>query len=355
MGSLNGEHLIIRADASTQIGIGHFMRCLALAQAWKDAGGQPILVTSCKSYGLLQRYREEGIEVHILDAPYPDPDDWNQTKDILASHPNAWVVLDGYHFDETYQRTVKDVGHPLLVIDDMAHLEHYYADIVLNQNLHAQHLEYSCEPYTHLLLGTRYVLLRREFLAWGSRKRGIPDVARRVLVTLGGSDPENYTLEVIQALQDMAIPSLEAKIVVGASNPNADVLETVVTQSDNTMCLIRDAKNMNELMAWADIAVSGGGTTCWEALCTGVPLLVLVLASNQESNAGALQERGAAIRLDLRDAQDDSEVIRLVRELSDSKRVRMAMSRSQQALVDGLGASRVVVAMLDSLTSLKDV
>ena len=191
--------MIIRTDASIQIGSGHMMRCLALGQAWKDAGGKVTFVTACQSDGLLQRLREEEFDIHLLARPYPDPGDWNYTKNILAAHPNAWVVLDGYHFNEAYQQCVKEAGHRLFVINDMAHLKHYYADIVLNQNLHAEQLRYSCEPYTRLLLGTRYVLLRREFLRWQGWQREIPDIACKVLVTLGGSDPNIEIEELIRS------------------------------------------------------------------------------------------------------------------------------------------------------------
>jgi len=158
------ERLIIRTDASIQVDTGHFMHCLALAQAWKDAGGEVIFITACQSDGLLQRLREEEFDVRLLDRPYPDTADWESTSAILAAHPETWIVLDGYQSDEAFQQRVKGAGHRLLVMDDVAHLNHYHADIVLNQNLHAEQLHYSCEPCANLLLGARYVLLRREFL-----------------------------------------------------------------------------------------------------------------------------------------------------------------------------------------------
>jgi UDP-2,4-diacetamido-2,4,6-trideoxy-beta-L-altropyranose hydrolase len=145
-GSGLSNALIIHADASTEIGTGHLMRCLALAQAWKDAGGQITFISACQNESLLQRLRDEKFNVHVLGHPYSDSSDWDYTKNILAAYPSAWVALDGYHFNEAYQQRVKEAGHRLLVIDDMAHLKHYYADILLNQNLHAEQLHYSCEP-----------------------------------------------------------------------------------------------------------------------------------------------------------------------------------------------------------------
>ena len=346
---LKEQHLIIRVDANTQMGTGHFMRCLALAQAWKDAGGQVIFVTACQSEGLLQRLREEGFDIHLLAHPYPDPSDWDYTKDILAAYPNAWVVLDGYHFDEACQQQVKETGQRLLVIDDMAHLKHYYAHIILNQNLHAEQLHYSCELYTRLLLGTRYVLLRREFLAWRDRKREIPEVAQRVLVTLGGSDPENHSLKVIQALQEVDIPALEATVVIGASNPNSDVLEAAARQSPIPIRLICNATNMPELMAWTDVAVSTAGSTVWELMFMGLPALLIATAGNQAPIARSIADLGGAIWIDHRSADWAQVLAEEASQLSSDYAARLEMSKKGKSLVDGKGLKRIISAILQEV------
>jgi len=342
MEHLKETHLIIRVDASTQMGTGHLMRCLSLAQAWKDAGGRVVFITACQNEGLFQRLQEEELDIHLLARSYPDASDWDYTKNLLATYPNAWVVLDGYHFDEAYQQRVKEAGYPMLVIDDMALLKHYYADIVLNQNLHAEQLQYSCEPYTCLLLGTRYVLLRREFLAWRGWKREIPEVARRVLVTLGGSDPENHTLRVIRAIQQVDVPALEATVVIGASNPSTDVLEAEVKQSRVPMHLIYDAQDMLELIAWADVAVSSAGTTIWELLFLGTPILALVWADNQQWVAEQLEQQQLGKNLGwVANIQDEllAETISL---LMKDVRLRVKMSNNARQIVDGRGGRRVI-------------
>jgi UDP-2,4-diacetamido-2,4,6-trideoxy-beta-L-altropyranose hydrolase len=236
------------------------------------------------------------------------------------------------------------------VIDDMAHLKHYYADILLNQNLHAEQLHYPCEPYTRLLLGTRYVLLRREFLGWKDRKREIPEIARRVLVTLGGGDPENYTLKVIQALQKVDVSGLEATVVVGASNPHANVLEAAIGQSSIPIHLSPNARNMPELMAWADVAVSGAGVTSWELAYMGVPMLVVTLALNQETIARALQKKGIALSLNQEHVHTSTEVNLLVQELLANRQARGVMSRIGRAVVDGQGAQRVLECLSSNVT-----
>ena len=344
MGSYK-TNLVIRTDAGTRIGMGHLMRCLALAQAWKDDGGQVVFITACQGESLLQRLREEKFDIHVLGHSHPDSTDWDCTKNILAAYPSAWVVLDGYHFDEVYHQRVKEAEHRLLVIDDRAHLKHYYADILLNQNLHAEQLRYSCEPYTRLLLGTHYVLLRGEFLGWKDWRRDIPEVAGRVLVTLGGGDPENHTLKVIQALGKIDVPGLEASVVVGASNPHADVLEAAIGQSHIPIRLIRNAENMPELMAWADVAVSAAGSTVWELMFMGMPAILISVADNQKRIAERAEDSSAAIHVNHRSAGWYENTADALQSLILDAKMRSTFSYEGRSLVDGLGRTRVIEAI----------
>ena len=89
---LREKSMVIRTDASTQIDTGHLMHCLALAQAWEDAGGQVVFITACQSEALLQRLREEGFDIHLLTHSYPDPGDWDFTEDILDEHPELVAI-----------------------------------------------------------------------------------------------------------------------------------------------------------------------------------------------------------------------------------------------------------------------
>lgn len=341
--------LIIRTDADSKIGIGHFMRCLALAQAWKSRGGSAKFITACDNEGLLKRLNNEGFQVIHLERTYPDSVDWKKTSQVLSEHSGAWVVLDGYHFDSSYHRSIKNTGHQLLVIDDMAHLDHYYADVVLNQNIHAKKLDYSCEPYTRLLLGTRYVLLRNEFLRWHGRERVIPDVARKFLVTLGGADPENQTLKIILSLQLIEKNDLEAIVVVGTSNPHFRTLETAIRNTTFPIQLVHNPSNIAELMAWADLGVSAGGTTCWEMAFMGLPNLIMILAENQREIAQGLYDHGVALMLGWYTEIGELTIANVLKNLMFNSVNQKAMSKKGQKLVEGNGA-KYVFSIMDTLT-----
>ena len=343
--SATSEHLIIRADATHAMGTGHLMRCLALAQGWRETHeGRVTFITLCKSLGLLRRVVEAGFEVKTLKASYPDDGDLESTlASLKAKSPDTWLVLDGYHFDSNYQRRIKEAGHLLLVIDDLNHLGHYYADIVVNQNIYARSLEYSCEPYTQLLLGTEYALLRQEFTSQVRVQHAIAPVARKILVTLGGSDPCNQTMKVLRALLSLDMPGLEAKVVVGSSNPRLDELRETAESAGSSIAIsiITDAPDMASLMAWADVAVTGAGSTCWELAFMGLPALLIVLADNQTGIAEGLEEAGTAVNLGWHYELNESDISRqLALLLRDSSR-RSDMSEKGRRIVDGQGSQRV--------------
>ena len=347
MGSGSCENVIIRADADGRVGTGHVMRCLALAQAWQDAGGVAHFVAAALPSGLAERLAAEGMALHRLDVAPGSREDNVQTLALANDLGATWVVEDGYHFCSDYQRTIKDAGLRLLAIDDYGHAGHYVADLVLNQNIYADAALYpSREPTTQLLLGTQYVLLRREFRRWRGWQRQIPDVARKVLVTLGGGDPDNVTLRVIQALQQVNIDDLEVVAVVGPSNPHLQTLQSVVEASSIGIHLQQNVTDMSDLMAWSDVAIAAGGSTCWELAFMGVPAVLLILADNQIAVATGLNSAEAALNLGGYALLEASDISRPLEELLASPEKRRAMSHSGQELVDGNGATRVV-SLLD--------
>jgi UDP-2,4-diacetamido-2,4,6-trideoxy-beta-L-altropyranose hydrolase len=354
--------LLVRADAGPQIGTGHLMRSLALAHAWQSAGGRATFVTCCSVEGLRARIQAAGAGLLALERPHPDPADLAATLALLArvrsqsaSPEPTWIVLDGYQFDPAYQQAIRRAGCRLLVIDDMAHLAHYHADLLLNQNLGAEQLNYPCDADTALLLGCRYALLRPEFQRWRSFRRETPKTARKLLVTLGGADPDNATATVIAALERLDLPQLEVKVMVGAANSHVKTLREQLRRSSQRIELLTDPPDVPELMAWADVAVSAAGSTCWELAFMQLPALLLVLAENQEQVARRVSAAGAATCLGR--AQQPAaghrpeggrvaaEIAEALSQLCRRRSRRAGQSQAGRRLLDGRGADRVVGVM----------
>jgi|688.fasta_scaffold230594_2 UDP-2,4-diacetamido-2,4,6-trideoxy-beta-L-altropyranose hydrolase len=342
--------VVFRVDASTQIGTGHVMRCLALAQAWQDTQGQPIFIMANPIPALEERLKSEGMKVVHLAAEPGSLADAQETAALAHQFEANWVVVDGYQFGSEYQQTIKNSGLNLLFIDDYGHAEHYYADVVLNQNISAEEEWYQHrEPYTQLLLGTRYTLLRREFWQWQGWQRTVPPVAKKVLVTLGGADPDNVTLKVIQSLQIVEVEELEAVVVVGGSNPHYENLKMAVQDSRYPIQVQQNVTNMPELMAWADMAISAGGSTCWELAFMGLPSILLILADNQRAIAQKLATLNLAVNLGWHQDVTIEEIGLALRESIGDRPKRETMSKRERELVDGNGARRVVSEMVNML------
>ncbi len=273
-------------------------------------------------------------------------DDAAETLALLGSARPSWVVLDGYHFLSEYQRRIRDAGFHLLFIDDYGHAPPYSADIVLNQNISADPSLYrEREPYTKLLLGTRYVLLRREFREFPTSGRGMPDPARNVLVTFGGGDTENITGRVIGAIENSTLPDIDLTVVVGFSNRHTKELESMAGGPGRPVTIVRGATNMAGLMARAHIAITGGGSTCWELIFMGIPSIVVQLAANQRPIADELGRMGAVMNLgDSRDL-DPLTLSGSLEHMVHDYRAYYERSQGMRSLVDGRGAVRVTTAI----------
>jgi UDP-2,4-diacetamido-2,4,6-trideoxy-beta-L-altropyranose hydrolase len=339
--------LLLRADADAERGSGHVMRCLALVQAWRERGGAAVFLSHCDSRALRARILAAGAEFLPLAPEQSTEADLEATMASLAVLDSSFVVLDGYHFDVNYQHALRAGGHRLMVIDDTVRLPFYDTDILLNQNLGAARLEYNCHGGTALLLGPAYALLRREFPSWRSRLHKVPQTARKILVTLGGSDPDNATLKVIQALRTLNRDSIRIRVVAGPANPHVDELRDAAVAFPGELELLTAVSDMASLMSWADLAVTGAGGTCWELACVGLPAVLLVIAENQRASAAELGAAGLVVNLGWHSDVSVECLANEINGLIDASSRRLCMSRRGKALVDGHGADRVAATLMN--------
>jgi UDP-2,4-diacetamido-2,4,6-trideoxy-beta-L-altropyranose hydrolase len=344
--------LIIRADASPQMGTGHVMRCLALAEPWFAAGSKVILAAQLMPEALGQRALKTGVIPHSINAEGGSLEDAQETVALAAQQPNAWVVVDGYQFGETYFSILKHAGVKVLQVDDFGGLKHYETYFILNQNLGAMPAWYPQKDHsTRLLLGTSYVQLRGEFLQQSKVKRADAGKTLRILVTLGGSDPDNVTAKVIDAL--LLVSGIEATVVIGGSNPHWDSLQAGIKNSASGIRLVRNASNMPELMAQTDLAIAAGGTTAWEFAYMGVPMMTIVLADNQRSNGEQLETAGVSVNLGWHAELTPELLAQKIKTLAADVKQRKQMSSQAHKLVDGLGSFRVWLRLNETSLTLR--
>jgi UDP-2,4-diacetamido-2,4,6-trideoxy-beta-L-altropyranose hydrolase len=322
------------------------MRCLALAQAWEHGGGRAVFALAPGGGQIEARLRSQGISVVEISAAAGSAEDSKQTWALARRYPAEWLVLDGFQFPAEYRESIDGAADYLLLMDDHGTFAPYHCDVVLNTNPYASDQMYpEREERTSFLLGSPYALLRLEFLAQPQRELQSRGKARMVLVTLGGSDPHNVTWQVLQSLQQVNDEDLEVRVVVGPNNPHRPALEAV-SQSFPRVHSVSDPDSMPQLMAWADLAISAGGGTCYELAFLRVPMLLITIADNHEQTVEAYRTRHAALVAGRFDRLDQRVLADHLRRMINDQVLRADLVRNAARMVDGQGAQRVLKTML---------
>lgn len=337
--------LILRPACSPEVGIGHFMRCLALAEAWMIRGGTAHFVLSKEASGMSGLAVERGATFEILQTSYPASSleaDMNEFRRIRAVYQDAsWCILDGYVYTSEYQQAILDVGFRILVIDDSGFPISDRVQVILNQNIGETSERY---PNVHakLLLGTDYTLLRGEFLRRGRSSVRIIRTPPRLLVTMGGSDPVAFTEKILVALKNRDLEGLDFAIIVGRANPRISSIRDFMQKKTSRGQLVIAPSDVSEWMEWADIAISAAGTTVWELLYTGLPFATVALADNQRPTAEELDRRTLAPYWGWHGDLDAMKILSLLKELvAQGSSLNTDLVR-RQAQVDGKGRDRVL-------------
>jgi UDP-2,4-diacetamido-2,4,6-trideoxy-beta-L-altropyranose hydrolase len=340
------NQLALRVDGGTRIGTGHVMRCLTLADYWKEENGIALFLMAESASALNERIATKGWDSVQIGAPPGSREDALETAHQARVAGIDLIVADGYSFGTEWQETIIASGCKLLLFDDFGHTKHYVAHLVLNQNLHArEELYQSRAAWTRLLLGNRYLLLGRQFLSWATWQRTCPPIAKKVLITFGGSDPQNITSFVIRAFEEVQETDYELRIVVGGSNANASEVESLAGRCRHSCEVLHDVKDMATHMGWADWAVMGGGTTCWEAAFMQLPAIAISCAHQEDLLLDTLSSHGLLRKLgNIKDCTIPALTLALG-EMTRARDVREAMGKRGRELVDGGGAARVIDAL----------
>lgn len=356
---LGDRLLLLRADATTAGGTGHMMRTFALAQAWIDGGGRARWLVADAPASVLDRIAGEGIEIVRIEAPAGGAEDAMVFRAAFARSGATIGIVDGHQFDTAYLERLGEVGGRVLYIDDLRDRAEYPVGFVLNQNAHVDRAEYPTDATCRFLLGTRYILLRREFVP-APPPRTTPLIARHLLVTFGGADPTGMTARTLDAIRLLAPRIREVvriRVIVGAANRDAARLEAVVADPELGFHadLERSVADMPAQMAWADLAITSGGSTIWELARTGCPALVVETVPVEQLQVSGLARVGLFGHLGSGDVLDARMMADEIAAKSEDVAWRARMTALGMHLVDGAGAKRVVDALTDERITPKEL
>lgn len=333
---------IFRFDAGPSLGLGHAVRCGALAEALAASDWEIGLAVGPGTLAAMPRLSAAGYDVETLpvdDEPQALSTRWPDGCDLF--------VVDHYGRGVDFERATKPWARQVLALDDAPNRAHA-CDLLLDPAAHVETGTYEpwTIPGTVLLLGPQYALLRhafRELREASLARRKVLRPLRRVMVGLGATDPADLTSRVVETVA-AALPDMTIDIVLGAAAPHIGRVRDRIA-GHARMRLLIDPPDVAEVMAAADLAVGAAGSTTFERACLGLPGIAVVAAANQESIARLLRERDAAIVVDGRTGDPAPAVAmaleRLVREGAAVRR----MSEAIASIADGRGGERVRLAV----------
>ena len=358
--------MVFRADASLQIGSGHVMRCLTLADAFADEGAQCHFLCRAHPGHLMEAIVAHGHVIHELpnamasgaDSNSKAPAhsawlgcDWGidarQSREVIQTLEPNWLVVDHYALDARWEQAVSSQSCRLLIIDDLADRPHA-ADLLLDQNLGRSSADYSAlvPASCRCLIGPQYGLLRPEFARlrevsldrrWSRRSLG------QLLITLGGVDKDNAAGRVLSALKACDLPDdCRVSVIMGETAP---WLASVRSQAANMPWPTEVVVNVAD-MAWrmanADLAIGAAGSTAWERCCLALPTFMLVLADNQRNIATNLDAAGAVVSFGTPD--NLGEMVTHWTTLTQPD-VLESMAYTAASITDGQGLARLIDIM----------
>jgi len=308
--------VVFRVDASLQMGTGHVMRCLTLADALQKQGSEISFICREHKGNLIKYIEKKGYVVYRLDILVSEKEEVNQPEinplahaswlgvtqredahacELILKNINPdWLIVDHYAIDCRWQNQLKKYIKKLMVIDDLADRKHE-CDLLLDQTFGRKEDSYNklVPRDCKLLLGSQYALLRPEFSQWRKyslQRRAVPEL-KNILISMGGIDQANVTGQILHILKTCILPKdLTLTVIVGAASPNIEVIKKIAKAMPNKTEVKVNVDNMAKLMANADLAIGAAGATTWERCCLGLPSIQIVVADNQMLIAKNLRE-----------------------------------------------------------------
>ncbi len=360
--------VVIRADASVDIGSGHIMRCLTLASGLSGSGAEVSFISRELAGNMCDLIEAKGFKVYRLPEPQGEfkasgtglyekwlgvdkNEDAKDTIEALSKGPRPdWLIIDHYAIDIVWEKALRPFVRAVMVLDDLADRRHD-CDILLDQNLSdkpQERYDGLVSEGCRMLLGPRFMLLRPEFIEARKKTRTRTGRIERVLVFFGGSDPTDETTKTLRALNDPVFKDIKIDVVVGGSNARKDDIEAIGALMANVSFYCQtDA--MCDLMSKADLAIGACGTTAWERCSLGLPAIVIVTAENQAEIAANLEKIGAIVSLGRSEYAGEGDISKKLLELMRSPERLKALSRSAWQITDGSGKEAVIKVMADNV------
>lgn len=330
----------IRIDVNGQIGMGHAMRCLSIADALKNIGEHITFITADNQGEKL--LEERGYSMINLQGQWDEPEqELESLLKFIQANPAEYIIVDKYEITKNYLKSLKEVIR-VVYIDDLNRFV-YPCDILICYANYSHKFNYS-ERYkaTKLLIGPKYTPLRQEYIYQTPKKINL--IGNRVLFLSGGTDNYGVAMRFLYELHNQKLMDIfEIKIICGAFHKDIAELKKLEKECSNLEILVQ-VNDVWNYMQWADMAVSAGGTTLYELSACGTPFITYTIADNQLENVKCFaKENHTYYAGDMREDAEKSmkNLVTELKQLRTDAKARMNISKSLQCLVDGKGSERI--------------
>jgi len=350
-------NIVFRADGGSNVGMGHIIRCLSLAEELRKAG-QRVYFFSKKSEGIV-RIKECGFEVvsllnkedeHSEGFYYGDKTELESEKKEIIDHIRDKkiniLIVDSYNVTNEYFSEIKEKVDKLVYIDDINAFD-YNVDVLINYSISAKEKDYkSSYKNRKLLLGPQYALIRKEFQNFPSRE--IAEEVSEIMITSGSTDYFSTIQFILEAvLKDDYLKSKKINVIIGKGFKNTESIAQIASNNPKVI-LHQNISDLSQIMLSSDIAISAGGSTLYELCACGTPALSYIIAENQTDSAQTMSKKGYIECLGWYNELSADEIVKKLKYLSRNYEKRKELSAKMQKLVDGKGAERVAEKILGS-------
>jgi UDP-2,4-diacetamido-2,4,6-trideoxy-beta-L-altropyranose hydrolase len=320
----------IRADGGHELGYGHLVRTSVLAKELRENSHKVTYVT--KTPEPLKEITEENFATESIE----DEEDF---IDFLENKEIDCVVTDHYEIGTNIQEKIRDRCETYLAISDDTRFK-FCCDILVNNNIYAQGLEYEFSRVnTEKLLGTDYILLRKEFQKVTIEDRELKEEIDSALIMMGGGDPNSFTPEVMGILSEH---DFMKTVIIGPGFDNKEEIRNIASEN-RSFELKENPDNIAEIMAESDIAVSATGTSVYELIATETPFIGIPQTANQETVAESISQEKLGI------ISEEDELEEKILEIISDNELRKNIQKTQRNRIDGKGAKRVLNHLSNSI------
>ena len=332
------KNLFIRVDASPEIGIGHIMRCLTLAQELKNNFDKIIFLTRKDSGDFTETIMKNEFEVIFI----PTNNDSDIIKNLITTYSENknFLLIDHYDVDSNFESSLKNIFEKIFVIDDLANRKHD-CDLLIDQNYYRDlnhRYKKLIQNDTITLLGSKYAIIRPEFRNINKKTIKKNSQIKKILVSFGGSDPTNECKKALDALCSIENNQFEIVAIVGIYNNKFERLKKLYEKYSNIK-IYRHVNDLSRLMLNSDLFIGAGGTTTWERFYMGLPSIVTIISDDQKESIEFLSDMGHVINLGLAKNVTMKTYIQTLQKLNSD--LIYNMSLNNQKLVDGNGSNRI--------------